>query len=77
MVFEFEAGQWFRLRDSIREPIRLGEGPRDPGPAHAAGQPVIELWEAQKHADLFETAFGRRLEIEPKSEPEPARSLIV
>ncbi len=26
VVFEFETGQWFRLRDSIREPIRLGEG---------------------------------------------------
>ena len=26
VVFEFEPGQWFRLRDGIREPIRLGEG---------------------------------------------------
>ena len=47
--------------------------------AHAAGQAVIEIWEARKHADLFEAAFGRPLEIRGKTESLPAsrRSLIV
>lgn len=47
--------------------------------AHSAQQPVVELWEAAKHADLFESAFGRSLVIESRTEPEPVRrrSLIV
>ena len=51
IVFSYEAGEWYRIIDGIREPIRL-----EP--------PTIELWEARKHAELFELAFGRRLEIE-------------
>jgi exopolyphosphatase/pppGpp-phosphohydrolase len=47
--------------------------------AHSAGQAVVEIWEARKQADLFELAFGRRLEIENRTEPLPIsrRSLIV
>lgn len=47
--------------------------------AHSSTRPVVELWEAAKHADLFESAFAQRLEIESRTEPERAsrRSLIV
>jgi exopolyphosphatase/guanosine-5'-triphosphate,3'-diphosphate pyrophosphatase len=47
--------------------------------AHSSERPVVELWEAAKHADLFESAFGEPLVIESKAEAAPAtrRSLIV
>jgi exopolyphosphatase/guanosine-5'-triphosphate,3'-diphosphate pyrophosphatase len=47
--------------------------------ARSSGQAVVEIWEARKQADLFEAAFGRRLEIEGLTESLPAsrRSLIV
>jgi exopolyphosphatase/guanosine-5'-triphosphate,3'-diphosphate pyrophosphatase len=38
--------------------------------AHAREQPVVEIWEARKHADLFESAFGLGLRIESRLDPE-------
>jgi exopolyphosphatase/guanosine-5'-triphosphate,3'-diphosphate pyrophosphatase len=46
VVYEFEPGQWFRLRDSIREPIRLGEGLATTGELTPA---AIERAEAAVH----------------------------
>jgi len=33
---------------------------------HAREHPVVEIWEARKHTDLFASAFGRRLLIESR-----------
>jgi hypothetical protein len=30
---------------------------------HATEEPAVEVWEARKHGDLFEQAFGWRLAI--------------
>lgn len=47
--------------------------------AHSEGRPVVEIWEAMKHAAIFESAFGKKLEIRSRIDQQPAsrRSLIV
>jgi len=42
---------------------------------HAHEHPVVEIWEARKHTELFENAFGRQLRIESRVDPDlPSRS---
>jgi len=62
VVFSFEQGQWFRLADQIRKPVRLGEGLGEKGRlAEAAQERTVKALEL--FSDYARSTGVSRLEV--------------